>query len=158
MKVIKDALPCIQYSTNFNRNYQQFSTYISFSVRMEGSRSECVAKRWGHEVPNNNRPVSLLTAFSKTCERVVLNQLTDYLVRHKRISKHQSGNKKMKNIFITDAILESIDNKHLTALLLLDLSKAFDSIEHNILIQKLRLIRVSKTTLEWFKSYLSDHL
>ena len=124
---------------------------------MEGSRSDCVAKRWGREVPNDNRPVSLLTAFSKTCERVVLNQLTDYLVRHKRLSKHQSGNKKIKNIFITDAILESMDNKHLTALVL-DLSKAFDSIEHNILLQKLRLIGVSKTTLEWFKSYLSDRL
>ena len=35
------------YSTNFNRNYQQFSTYISFSIRLEGSRSDCVAKRWG---------------------------------------------------------------------------------------------------------------
>ena len=49
-----------------------------------------------------------------------------------------------------------MDNKHLTALLLLDLSEAFDSIEHNILLQKLRLIGVSKITLEWFKSYLSD--
>ena len=49
-----------------------------------------------------------------------------------------------------------MDNKHLTALLLLDLSKTFDSIEHNILLQKLRLIGVPKTTLEWFKSYLSD--
>ena len=49
-----------------------------------------------------------------------------------------------------------MDNKHLTALLLLDLSEAFDSIEHNILLQKLRLIGVPKTTLESFKSYLSD--
>ena len=115
-----------------------------------------------HEVPNNNRPVSLLAAFSKICERVVLNQLTDYLVRHKRLSKHQSGNKKFHstetpNIFITEAILESMDNKHLTALLLLNLSKVFQSIEHNTLLQKFRLIGVSKTTLGWFKSYLSDH-
>ena len=84
-------------------------------------------KNGGHEVPKNNRPDSLLTAFSKICEPVVLNQLTDYLVRHKRLSKHQSGNKKIHstetlNIFITDAILQSMDNKHLTALLLLDLS------------------------------------
>ena len=112
-------------------------------------------------MPNNNRPVSLLIAFSKICERVVLNQLTDCLVWHKSLSKHQSGNKKFHstetlNIFITDAILESMDNKHLTALLLLDLSKAFDSIEHNILLQKLRLTGASKTSIEWFKSYLSD--
>ena len=116
-----------------------------------------------HEGPNNNRPVSLLTAFFKICERVVLNQLTDYLVRHKRLSKHQSGNKKFHstetlNIFITDAILESMDNKHLTALLLLDLSKAFDSIEHIYPSTKnpINWTFKLKTTLEWFKSYLLD--
>ena len=47
-----------------------------------------------HEVPNNYRPVSLLIAFSKIYDRVVLNQLTEYLVRHKRLFKHQSNNKK----------------------------------------------------------------
>ena len=41
MKLIKGAV----YFTNFNRNYQQLSTYISFSVRLEGSRSDCVAER-----------------------------------------------------------------------------------------------------------------
>ena len=150
MTVIKDALPCI-LPTSFNKNHQQFSTCISFSVRLEGSRSDCVAKRWGHEVPNNNRRVLHLIAFSKICERVVLKQLTDYLVRNKRLSKHQT-----LNIFTTDALLESMDNKHLTALLLFDLSKSFDSKEQNILLQKLRLIGVSKTSIEWFKSYLSD--
>ena len=64
----------------------------------------------------------------------------------------------MLNIFITDTILEAMDKKHLTALLLLDLSKAFDSIEHSILFAKLRSLGISKTSLEWFKIYLSDRL
>jgi hypothetical protein len=86
-----------------------------------------------------------------------------HLVRYKRLSRHQSGNKKhhsteMLNIFITDTILEAMDKKHLTALLLLDLSKAFDSIEHSILFAKLRSLGISKTSLEWFKIYLSDRL
>ena len=159
MKVIKDALPCILPTLTEIIN----SSLLTSVFRPNGKEAEVIAllKDGDHEVPNNNRPVSLLTAFSEICERVVLNQLTDYLVRHKRISKHQSGNKKFHstetlNIFITDAILESMDNKHLMAPLLLDLSKAFDSIENNILLQKLRSIGVSKTTLEWFKSYLSD--
>jgi retron-type reverse transcriptase len=64
----------------------------------------------------------------------------------------------MLNIFITDTIFEAMDKKHLTALLLLDLSKAFDSIEHSILFAKLRSLGISKTSLEWFKIYLSDRL
>jgi hypothetical protein len=63
----------------------------------------------------------------------------------------------MLNIFITDTILEAMDKKHLTALLLLDLSKAFDSIVHSIIFAKLRSLGISKTSLQWFKSYLSDH-
>jgi hypothetical protein len=55
------------------------------------------------------------------------------------------------NIFITDTILEAMDKKHLTALLLLDLSNAFDSIEHSILFAKLRSLEISKNSLEWFK-------
>ena len=159
MRVIKDALPCILPTLTEIIN----SSLLTSVFPSDWKEAEVITllKDGDHEVPNNNRPVSLLSAISKICERVVLNQLTDYLVLHKRLSKHQSGNKKFHstetlNIFITDAILESMDNKHLTALLLLDLSKAFDSIEHCILLQKLRLIGVSKSTLEWFKSYLSD--
>ena len=159
VKVIKDALPCIPSTLTEIIN----SSLLTSVFPSDWKEAEVTAllKDGDHGVPNDNLPVSLLTAFSKICERVVLNQLTDYLVRHKRLSKHQSGNKTLNivetlNIFITDAILESMDNKHLTALLLLDLSKAFDNIEHNILLQKLQLMEVSKTTLEWFKSYLSD--
>ena len=158
LKVIKGALPCILLTLTEIINTSLLTSVFPSNWK----KAEVIAllKDEDHEVLNNNRPVSLLTAFSKICERVVLNQLTDYLVRHKRLSKHQSGNKRFHstetlNIFITEAILESMDN--LTTLLLLNLSKAFDSIEHNTLLQKLRLIGVSKTVLEWFESYLSDH-
>ena len=141
MKVIKDVLPCILPTLTEIIN----SSLLTSVFPSDWKEAEVISllKDGDHEVLNNNRPVSLLTTFCKICERVVLNQLTDYLVRHKRLSKHQSGNKEFHstetlNIFITDAILENMDNKYLTALLLLDLSKAFDSIEHHILRQKLR--------------------
>ena len=118
MNVIKDALPCILPTLTEIIN----SSLLTSVFPSDWEEAEVIAllKDGGHEVPNNNRPVSLLTTFSKICERVALNQLTDYLVRHKRLSKHQSGNKKFHstetlNIFTTD-LLESMDNKHLTAL------------------------------------------
>ena len=49
-----------------------------------------------------------------------------------------------------------VDRKQITALVLLDLSKAFDSIDHKILLSKLRVLGVSREAIEWFRCYLSD--
>ena len=57
---------------------------------------------------------------------------------------------------MSDMIVEAMDQKQVTALVLLDLSKAFDSIEHGILLRKLRELGVSMQAMEWFRSYLTD--
>ena len=56
----------------------------------------------------------------------------------------------------TDEILNAIDKKKLTAVVLLDLSKAFDSIDHQILLTKLQDIGASRPAIEWFGSYLTS--
>ena len=89
-----------------------------------------------------NRPVSLPPAASKVCERIALDQLTTHLEEEKRLTNHQSGNKKLHstetlNLLISDTVFESMDRKEITALVLLDLSKAFDSIDHSLLLTKL---------------------
>ena len=96
------------------------------------------------DIANNNRPISLLVANSKICEKIVCNQLTSYLERHSRLSSHQSGNRRKHsteslNLMITDCIFDAIDEKKVTVLVQLDLSKAFDSIDHGLLLHKLRL-------------------
>ena len=97
---------------------------------------------------------------SKICKKVALQQFSNYLQRNGLPSQHQSGNrrhhsKETLNIMISDFLLDAMDNKRLSALILLDLSKAFDSISHSILLQKLSLVAADKAT-KWFKSYLSD--
>jgi retron-type reverse transcriptase len=79
----------------------------------------------------------------------------------KKLTPNQSGNKKHHsnatlNIAVTDAILAAMDKKMLSALILMDLSKAFDSIDHLILLRKLNKVGASPTTVKWFQSYLSD--
>ena len=111
-----------------------------------------VLKEGDHEFANNNRPVSLLPALAKICQRAALNQLTEYTRRQNCSTEHQNGNKKKHStetlhIFMSDMILEAIDRKQVAALVLLDLSKAFDSIEHGILLRKLRELGVS---MLWF--------
>ena len=56
---------------------------------------------------------------------------------------------------ISDFLLDAMDNKRLSALILLHLSKAFDNISHSILLQKLSFVAADKTT-KWFESYLTD--
>ncbi|CAB3995079.1 Hypothetical predicted protein [Paramuricea clavata] len=117
-------------------------------------------KEGDHEVANNNRPLSLLPATSKICERVALNQLTSYTNKKKCLSKHQSGNKQLHScetlgVFITDKMFKAMDSKELTVIVLLDLSKAFDSIDHRKLLTKLKALGLSLGALEWFKSYLT---
>ena len=116
-------------------------------------------KEGDHEVASNNRPLSLLNTVSKICERAVLNQFNSYLTRNKRLSVQQSGNKKQHstetlNLLITDHLLDAMDNKKLSAVILIYLSKAFDSISHSILLKKLSAIGVSQKTVKWFESYM----
>lgn len=96
-----------------------------------------IPKDGDHEQANNNRPISLLPVLSKICERVAHNQFNFYLTSKERLSKNQSGNKKWHStettvIKSTDAILSGFDKSELTAMVLLDMSKAFDSIRHSI--------------------------
>ena len=58
----------------------------------------------------------------------------------------------LTNILLTDKILEAMDKKQITALVLLDLSKAFDSIDHARLLHKLSILGASPPTVKWFKS------
>ena len=77
------------------------------------------------------------------------------------MTEHQSGNRKKHstetlNIAVTDMLLEAMDNKQLSIVILLDMSKAFDSVDHNMLLQRILNLGVSSAVHKWFKSYLSD--
>ena len=118
-----------------------------------------ILKQGDHEKPDNNRPISLLPILSKVCERIALNQFMPFLLSNKRLSTNQSGNKKWHStetslIHTTDAILAAIDQKKTTAIVLLDMTKAFDSINHSILLDKLQDIGASTSALRWFTCHL----
>ena len=159
MSLIKDALPFIlQPLTNIiNSSFRE----CMFPSAWKSSEVIPLLKEGDHEIANNNRPISLLPTVSKICERVALDQLTDYMTHKKCLSEHQSGNRKMHstetlNLLITEKILKSMDDKELVAIVLLDLSKAFDSIDHALLLEKLKMLNVSDEAICWFKSYLTD--
>ena len=159
IRVTKDSLPAIlpSFTSIINASFR-LSTFPS---RWKIAEVTSILKDGDHEIPNNNRPISLLPVLSKVCERAAHDQLIPYLSTKQHLSTQQCGNKKWNStetalIQTTDSILQSIDNKELTAVVLLDMSKAFDSIDHDILIMKLRDVGLSCSSIEWFKSYLSS--
>ena len=103
----------------------------------------------------------VLPVVSKLVERVVFNQLHEYLFNNKLLTESQSG---FRPMFSTEtALLEAvnewlwnIDNNLLNGVIFLDLEKAFDTMDHAILLGKLKLYGVSSQSLNWFRSYLSD--
>ena len=83
-----------------------------------------------------------MSALSKVCARVAHNQFTTYQVSKERLTPKQSGNKQYHTnettlIQTTDQILRAMGDKHLTEIVLVDMSKAFDSLQHGTLLAKL---------------------
>lgn len=120
-----------------------------------------IHKKGNKQLVQNYRPISLLSVFSKIYERVIYNRLIQYLSKNNLISTHQYGflPGKSTTAAICDSlnsIINNLDSKMLVAGMYFDLSKAFDLIDHNILIEKLEKIGVRGIALELFKSYLSD--
>ena len=111
---------------------------------------------------SNFRPISHLPFLSKALEKVVASQLNEHLVQNNILDKFQSAYRtgfstETALIKISDDILQALDNKSFTALLMIDMSSAFDTIDHNILLSRLHnSFGVANSVLSWFKSYLHN--
>ena len=110
----------------------------------------------------NYRPISNLTYLSKILEKAVHNQLCNYVNDNNLFSAYQSGYRKFHSCEtavtkIHNDILMMIDKKENVLLLLLDLSAAFDTINHKLLLKKLSsTYGIEKTALKWLESYLRN--
>ncbi len=108
----------------------------------------------------NYRPVSILVILSKTLERVIYDQLEAYLNSKNLLYQFQSGFRSSFStdtclIHLTDYIKKEMDNGNITGMVLLDLQKAFDTVDHDIMCNKLSAIGSNDKTVSWFKSYLT---
>ena len=144
--IIKDCLPVILGPSKDIIN-NPFTT-STFPESWKIAEIIPLLKEGDHEVASNNRPLSMLKVLSKVCEKVALKQFNGFLNRTGRLSSEQSGNKNYHStetlgILVNDILLKSMDNKKLTTLVLLDLSKAFDGVDHSILLKQLSNIGVS---------------
>uniref|UniRef100_A0A3B3CCN3 Reverse transcriptase domain-containing protein n=1 Tax=Oryzias melastigma TaxID=30732 RepID=A0A3B3CCN3_ORYME len=110
---------------------------------------------------NNFRPISNVPFISKILESVVASQLHNHLSSNNLYEKFQSGFRQLHStetalLKITNDLLLAADSGLVSILLLLDLTAAFDTISHPILLERLSNIGISDLPLNWFQSYLSD--
>ena len=158
IRIIRDCLQAISYPLTSIINTSLLTACFPNAWKI--AEVKPIPKEGDHEIANNNRPISRLPILSKVCERVAHNQFMEYLTSKGRLSTKQSGNKEKHStetsvIQTTDMILSAIDKKYSTAVVLLDMSKAFDSIDHNLLLVKLQDVGTSLLALQWFRSYLT---
>ena len=93
-------------------------------------------------------------------ERLVHRQFVTFLENNNKLSQFQSGNRKYHSsekspLSVTDDLLKAIDEKKISILVLMEMSKAFDTINLNILLFRIRSLGVSPPALDWFKSYFN---
>ena len=111
--------------------------------------------------PLNYRPISLTSVFCIVLERLIVQHITQYLDSNNIISKQQfgfrAGNSSVDPLILTyNDISFSTDCSKSTDLVLIDFSKAFDLVNHTILLNKLQLIGITGQIFDWISSFLTD--
>ena len=112
---------------------------------------------------SNYRPVSVLPVFSKVLEILMYNRLITYINQNHLLYNLQFGFQKGKSthmalITLIDKISEALDNGDFVIGVFLDFSKAFDTVDHSILLKKLHIYGIRGLVLQWFESYLSSRV
>lgn len=108
---------------------------------------------------DNFRAISVLSSFAKLYEMIMHDNINNHLLKRKIINESQHGFNKGRSVdtalfnFVKE-IIDAIDHKSIAIGLYIDLSKAFDCVNHTILLEKLSRVGIRGVALEWFRSYL----
>ena len=111
--------------------------------------------------PASYRPVSQLSVLSKLAEITVQRQLLEHLETTNQLSGDHHAYRKWTStttalLQMVDCIARGIDENKIVSTMCVDLTAAFDCVEHQLLIEKLQFYSIDESTLKWIKSYLAD--
>ena len=120
-----------------------------------------IFKKGSKTDPQNYRPISLLPLISKTMEKVIHHQTQQYLTENNILYKYQSGFRQNYSTnsclaYLNDFISKGFDIGLYTGMILIDRQKTFDTIDHQLLLEKMFFLGFSDEVINWFKCYLSN--
>ena len=157
--ILKIAAPIITNSLTYLYNLCIDKNY--FPVILKQARVIPIHKSGDNSDPSNYRPISILPILSKPLEKHINKHLVKHLDINNLIYPNQSGFRKKHSchtslIHLVDHWLEKINRNEFCGALFIDFKKAFDVIDHNLLLRKLSCYGISQNTQTLLKSFLTD--
>ena len=139
---------------------QSFQSGI-YPDKVKISKVISLVKKGNPELPSNYRLMSLLSIFSKICEKLMYKRIYSFLEVHTILYSLQFGFQKNHSsghalVSLTESVKNTLDNKRLGCGIFIDLQRAFDTVNHKSLLSKLEHYGIRGFALEWFRSYLSN--
>ena len=134
-----------------------------FPKELQIAKVKCLFKSGDKKLIKNYRPISLLPSFSKIIEKIATLQLIHFFESRNLLSNSQFGFRSNRSTelacqFALKEVYSSLDSGKLSVGILLDLAKAFDSLDRAILLRKLEHYGVRQNSLKWFLNYFSNRL
>ena len=159
MKLLKRIENAILWPLTLVIN-QSLTTGI-FPDKLKVAKVVPLFKKGNEHLPDNYRPISLLSSISKVFEKVVYDQVYRYFKSNSLFYISQYGYRndhstEMACLEFIDRVMHDLDNRKIPIAIFLDLSKAFDTIDHAILLDKLKYYGINGLALSWFESYLNN--
>ena len=156
VKLIKtEILPAITHVINLSISSKKFPT------AWKKSKVVPLHKKGDTLNPKNYRPVAIVPILSKILERIIFNQMIQYLNQNNLLHPNHHAYRAEHNTTTTlvrmyDGWVQAVEAEQLAGACMLDMSAAFDLVDHELLIQKLAIYGFDDNFLGWIRSYLSD--
>jgi hypothetical protein len=153
--LLPNILSPLVYIINISLSTGEFPSKLKIAkiipIYKTGKKQDC----------NNYRPISLLTQISKIFEKIYYKRLINFLMRNNVIIANQFGFRENSNtsfaiIDMVENIIESLSDNKIPVGVFIDLQKAFDTIDHSILLDKLSYYGIRGVALKWIQSYLTN--
>ena len=152
---------CMMIANPLSLLFNQSVNTGTFPSSLKKANVTPIHKSGSASDPNNYRPISTLSVFSKIFETLMKSKLMSYLQKNEILINSQYGFRPGLNTYhalnkFSSHLYSSLDNKLSVLSIFVDFSKAFDTVNHNILLQKLYHYGIRGTLHSWFKTYLTD--